>query len=129
MLFYFGSFTLVAWFLPPILSFATLGVNLLLPGVEYCPNMGGFFERFKGIIPPEQLQQMESQASAMLIHPIWIGLLGGLLAGLTINAVAGFGEELGWRGFLQNEFRYMSFWKSSIVIGMIWGVWHAPITL
>lgn len=63
------------------------------------------------------------------IHPIWIGLAQGLIAGITINAVAGFGEELGWRGFLQKELGYIGFWKSSALIGIIWGVWHAPIIL
>ncbi|MFH1484694.1 MAG: CPBP family intramembrane glutamic endopeptidase, partial [Chloroflexota bacterium] len=53
----------------------------------------------------------------------------GLVAGVTINAVAGFGEELGWRGFLQKELGFLGFWKSSAVIGVIWGVWHAPIIL
>lgn len=72
---------------------------------------------------------MKSQAAAFPIHPFWIGLLQGLIAGITINAVAGFGEELGWRGLLQREFGYLGFWKSSGIIGLIWGVWHAPIIL
>jgi len=120
---------LVAWFLPVIISFATLGVSLLFPGVEYSPEMAGIFERFESVVSPEQLEQMKAQASAFPFHPFWIGLLQGLLAGITINAVAGFGEELGWRGFLQKELGYLGFWKSSIIIGLIWGVWHAPIIL
>lgn len=63
------------------------------------------------------------------VHPIWIALMQGLIAGITINAVAGFGEELGWRGFLQREFGYMGFWISSALIGLIWGIWHAPLIL
>jgi membrane protease YdiL (CAAX protease family) len=120
---------LVAWLLPAVIAFVTLGVSLLLPGVEYSPEMAGIFERFESILSPEQLQQMKDQAVAFPVHPIWIGLLQGLVAGITINAVAGFGEELGWRGFLQKELGYLGFWKSSIVIGLIWGLWHVPIIL
>jgi len=120
---------LVAWLLPAVIAFATLGVSLILPGVEYSPEMAGIFERFESVLSPEQLQQMKSQAASFPVHPIWIGLLQGLIAGITINAVAGFGEELGWRGFLQKELTYLGFWKSSIVIGLIWGIWHAPIIL
>ncbi|MEA1964000.1 MAG: CPBP family intramembrane glutamic endopeptidase [Candidatus Aerophobetes bacterium] len=120
---------LVAWFLPPIVAFATIGVSLLFPGVEYSPEMAGLFERFRGILSPEQLQKMESQRTALPVHPIWIALAQGLGAGITINAVAGFGEELGWRGFLQREFKYMGFWRASTLIGTIWGVWHIPIIL
>lgn len=120
---------LVAWLLPPVIAFATLGVNLLFPGIEYSPEMAGMFERLKPVLTPEQLEQMKSQAAALPVHPIWLGLLQGLIVGVTINAIAGFGEELGWRGFLQKELGYMGFWKSSAIIGLIWGVWHAPIIL
>ena len=119
---------LMAWLLPPIIAFATFGVSLLFPGVEYSPEMAGMFERFKRILPAEKLQQMQKMAE-LPVHPIWIALIQGLIAGITINAVAGFGEELGWRGFLQREFGYMGFWRSSALIGFIWGIWHAPLIL
>lgn len=120
---------LVAWLLPPIIAFATLGVSLLFPGVEYSPEMAGMFEKYESVLTPEQLAEMKNQATAFPIHIIWLVLLQGLLAGITINAVAGFGEELGWRGFLQKELGYLGFWKSSALIGFIWGIWHAPIIL
>ncbi|MFC1738156.1 lysostaphin resistance A-like protein [Planctomycetota bacterium] len=120
---------LVAWLLPLVIAFASLGVSLLFPGIEYSPGMEGVLERFESVLTAEQLQQMENQAAISPVHPIWIGLLLGLIAGVTINAVAGFGEELGWRGLLQKEFGHMGFWKSSILIGVIWGIWHAPIIL
>lgn len=116
---------LVAWLLPPIIAFVTLGVSLLFPGVEYSPEMEGI----RSILTPEQFEKMQSQFSLIPIHPFWVGLLAGLVAGVTINAVAGFGEELGWRGFLQRELGFLGFWKSSAVIGFIWGIWHAPIIL
>lgn len=119
----------VAWLLPPLVAFATLGVSLLFPNVTYSPEMAGLFERFESIMTPEQIEQMRMQVEASPIHPIWFGLIQGLIAGITINAVAGFGEELGWRGFLQREFASMGFWKSSLLIGFIWGVWHMPIIL
>lgn len=91
--------------------------------------MSGLFERFKGVMTPEQLEQMRASAAALPVHPVWLALAQGLIAGATVNAVAGFGEELGWRGFLQNEFRRMRFWRSSLLIGLIWGFWHAPMIL
>ena len=120
---------LVAWLLPPLFAFATLGVSLLFPGVGYSPEMSGMFERFGAMLTPEQLKQMEEQIAALPVHTIWISLAQGLIAGITINAVFGFGEELGWRGFLQRELEFLGFWPSSAVIGVIWGVWHAPIIL
>jgi len=120
---------LVAWLLPLAIALATLGVSLLLPAVEFSPQMAGLMERFKSNLTPEQFQQMEQQSSIFPIHVFWISLLQGLIAGITVNAVAGFGEELGWRGLLQKEFSHMGFWKSSGLIGVIWGIWHAPLIL
>lgn len=120
---------LVAWLLPPAIAFAVLGIGLLFPGVEYSPDMSGFFERLRSTLTPQRLEQAKRQAAAFPIHPIWIGLLQGLIAGVTINALAAFGEELGWRGFLQREFSHLGFWRSSTLIGAIWGVWHAPLIL
>jgi len=125
----FNRWFLLAWLLPPIYAIVTLGASLLLPGVRFSPEMAGLFERFRDVLPPEKLQQMESQAKEFPIHPFWIGLLQGLVAGITINAVAAFGEESGWRGFLQRELGPPGFWRSSLLIGLIWGIWHAPLVL
>ncbi|HID56138.1 TPA: CPBP family intramembrane metalloprotease [Candidatus Poribacteria bacterium] len=120
---------LVAWLLPPVLSFVSVGVSLLLPDISLSPNASGFFERYSSILPPERLEEMRRQMEEMPINPIWLSLIQGLTAGATINAVAAFGEELGWRGFLQRELSDMGFWRSSLLIGLIWGIWHAPIIL
>ncbi len=120
---------LIAWLLPPVIAFATLGVSLLFAGTEYNTEITTLLERYESILTEEQLQQMQNKADVFHSHPILMGLLLGLVAGITINAVAAFGEELGWRGFLQKELGFLGFWKSSLVIGVIWGIWHGPIIL
>lgn len=38
------------------------------------------------------------------------------------------GEELGWRGYLQLELnKRFSVLKSSLIVGVIWGLWHLPL--
>ncbi len=91
--------------------------------------MTGFFETIGNFFTSEQIQQMKDQLADLPIHPIWIVLVQGLFAGVTVNAIAAFGEELGWRGFLLKELDFMNFWKTSIIIGAIWGVWHIPLIL
>jgi len=48
---------------------------------------------------------------------LWAGLYAGPL-----------GEELGWRGFLLPELqqRFSNF-KSAIIIGIVWFIWHLPL--
>jgi membrane protease YdiL (CAAX protease family) len=92
---------IVGWLLPVFLAFATLCVSLFFPGVEY-------------------VQQKDNIAIIKL-------LILGLLVGPTFNAIFAFGEELGWRGFMQKELASYGFWKSSFIIGLIWGIWHCPL--
>lgn len=119
----------VAWLLPPALALATIGVSLLIPGASFTTGIDAVLGRFQNVMTPEQIEQMKQQAESLPIHPFWVALLQGLIAGITVNAVAGFGEELGWRGLLQGELAHLGFWKSSAVVGVIWGIWHAPIIL
>lgn len=117
----------IAWLLPLFIALATMGVGLLFPGVSFSPAMEGMFDRFEGLLTPEQMDEMRNME--LPVHPFFLTLIQGLIAALTINAVAGFGEELGWRGILHESLKNKGFWKMSLVIGVIWGVWHAPIIL
>lgn len=119
----------IAWLITPIISFGTLGVSLLFPDVSYSSEMTGMIKRFENVLTPEQIEQMKNSIETLPIHPIWLSVIQGLIAGATINAVAGFGEKLGWRGFLLKSFKEMSFLKASILIGFIWGIWHSPLIL
>jgi membrane protease YdiL (CAAX protease family) len=120
---------LVAWLLPPVLALATFAVTLLMPGVAFSPDMAGLYQRFEKAFTPEQLDEMRQQIETLPVHPFWLLLLQGLVAGPTVNAVAGFGEEVGWRGLLLRELEGLGIWKSSLVIGPVWGLWHAPLIL
>lgn len=118
---------LVAWLLPFGYVFLSMGVSLLFPGVHYAPGMEGLFERFAKNLTPTQVAQMKAQIAHMPFSPILIMLLQSLIAGITVNAVAAFGEEAGWRGYLQTQLSDLGFWKMSLIIGTIWGFWHAPL--
>jgi len=118
---------IAAWLSPLFIAISTMGIALMFPDIEFSSEMEGMFDRFEGIIPPEQMEELRNVE--LPIHPFFITILQGLVAALTINAVAGFGEELGWRGLLHETLKSKGFWKMSVIIGLIWGVWHAPIIL
>ncbi len=119
----------IAWLLPVLLAFGAFAVSLIMPGVSFSPDLTGMFERYKDALTPEQIMQMKTSLEQMPVHPILITIVQGLLAGITVNAVAAFGEELGWRGFLLRELMPLGFARASLLIGAIWGIWHAPIIL
>lgn len=56
-----------------------------------------------------------------------LSFLQSVIAGFTVNLPFTFGEELGWRGLLLRETQKSGFLKSNLFIGVVWGLWHAPI--
>jgi membrane protease YdiL (CAAX protease family) len=85
------------------------------------------------------------------VAPMYLGgmVLGSLFSGSTLDLSyvpplymfipgfiikffldAGLGEELGWRGFLlpRLQARYSAL-VSSIIVGIVWGLWHLPLFL
>jgi hypothetical protein len=63
---------------------------------------------------------------------------GLLLAGLLFislflspfgNSLVAFGEEWGWRGYLLPRLLPLGKWKAYLLLGAIWGLWHAPLIL
>ena len=64
------------------------------------------------------------------ISPVAIFLLSFVqssIAGFTVNLPFTCGEELGWRGLLLSETQVSGFLRSNLFIGLVWGLWHAPI--
>ena len=124
-----NSWFFVAWIIPVIIIFATNEVGLELPWHEYSSEMEGFYEKLSETQSPEQVEQFKSAMDIMPIPFFWILFIQGLIAGITIMLLFSLCSEIGWRGFLQNQFSHVGFWKSSAMIGLIWGVWSAPVIL
>jgi hypothetical protein len=120
---------LAAWPGMVVIAFIALGVNILWPGISFTPDMSGFFERIAEQSSPAQAETMKAQMDSLPLPYFWVGLLQMLVAGITINAVAGFGEEIAWRGFLVRQYKNLKFANASLRIGIIWGIWHAPLIL
>lgn len=64
---------------------------------------------------------------------IFFFVLNFLLTGIVyslITSIMTFGEEIGWRGYLQKKLlERNSVIKSLIFLGFIWGVWHFPLII
>lgn len=54
-----------------------------------------------------------------------LSIVGTPLGGLALF----FGEEYGFRGFLQDELEPLGRRAAALIIGLIWGIWHIPILL
>lgn len=58
-----------------------------------------------------------------------LAALQSVLLAPILAIVIAFGEEYGWRGYLQNEFLKLGRVRGVLLLGVIWGAWHWPIIL
>ncbi len=114
---------LIAWAASPILAISAVYFSALAPGVELQSIEAGARKAIiaAGQTPPANL------AETLPTFPVLVAL--AMLGGIVPNAIAAFGEEAGWRGYLWSSVRGLGFWKASLVVGTIWGLWHAPLIL
>jgi membrane protease YdiL (CAAX protease family) len=77
-------------------------------------------------IAPGQKEQLLAigPANLMLLTTAQTVLLAPFLA-----LVIAFGEEYGWRGYLQSELFKIGRIRGVLLLGIIWGLWHAPVIL
>jgi membrane protease YdiL (CAAX protease family) len=53
--------------------------------------------------------------------------LNTVLIGPFLGLIISFGEEYGWRGFLQTELTRLGRIRGVFLLGVIWGIWHWPV--
>ncbi len=56
-----------------------------------------------------------------------LGLVQVFTVNAVINLVFTLGEELGWRGHLLPRLSPLGGPVAAVVVGVIWGLWHAPV--
>jgi hypothetical protein len=60
---------------------------------------------------------------------LWVEYAGLILDGLTFSALAAFGEEYGWRGYLLPKLLPLGQVKAGVIVGAIWASWHLPLLI
>jgi membrane protease YdiL (CAAX protease family) len=115
---------LAAWFLPGVLTIAGLVIFFLIFRQYYDSALSTLRDMLAARAPRGiNLNQINlwtiavaQVVQAMLIAPL-------------INGPATFGEEFGWRAYLQPKLMPLGGRRAMLLIGLIWGVWHWPVIL
>ena len=119
---------LVAWLLPVAMVLLCILINGLMPGVSLQYNAEQLINQYH--IPEDQQEMVREQLSAIPASlMVVIILVSSLMAGVSVNALAAFGEEYGWRNYLVHALREKKFWPAAFFIGVVWGIWHFPLIL
>ena len=118
------KYYLLAWFGPGILTFAGMAVYFLI----FPNNLDLSFSHFTATL--------EATGAPLETLPIPIGLLmlvqciQAVFLAPVMNFVTCFGEEWGWRGYLLPKIsKHFSTIPTLLITGIIWGLWHAPLTI
>lgn len=115
---------LIAWLAPGLLTVGGMAVFFLLFPRHYDPSLGMLRRMLSTQLPEgvdvEALNLWSlaavQAAQALLLAPI-------------LNSVATFGEEFGWRAYLQPKLMALGQHRALVLTGVIWGVWHWPVIL
>ena len=112
-----------AWVAPAVLTIAGLGVYFFLFPHHYDAELTLLREMLEAA--PVGLGEVN----------VWVlvavQVVQGLLLAPFLNGIATFGEEFGWRGYLQPKLIALTGEprRAMVLMGLIWGVWHWPVIL
>jgi membrane protease YdiL (CAAX protease family) len=112
---------LAAWLAPALLTVVGLVIYFLI------------FPRYYDA----ELSTLRQALEAAPLDPgeinLWVltavQVVQALLLAPAINGIATFGEEFGWRGYLQPKLMALGPRRAMGLMGLIWGVWHWPAVL
>jgi len=84
-------------------------------------------EQFLATVSSAAGSSLPSTPSPALVLPVLFVVT--LVIAPFVNGVLGFGEELGWRGYLLPKLMVLGKVKAYLLMGIVWGLWHLPLIL
>lgn len=103
-----------------ILALGMIAYYAIQSGLNYVFNLGMVID-LKVAFP-------QLAASNLPIFVVMSPLvLNIIVIGPLLGLIIAFGEEYGWRGFLQTELIHLGRVRGVFILGVIWGIWHWPV--
>ena len=103
---------------------AWLAGTVRLPGAGHLASQDELSQQAVGLAGGLPVSELPPQAVLVAVIAV-----AGIVAGLTVNGLFALGEEYGWRGVLADELRPLGLWRATLLTGVLWGLWHAPIIM
>lgn len=111
----------IAWLAPGLLTFAGAALFFVLFPQYYDASLS---------MVQAMLQQAAPEQQVPEVNP-WLAVIAGavqaILLAPLLNALPIFGEEFGWRAYLQPKLMPLGGRRAMLLMGLVWGVWHWPV--
>ena len=115
----FSTNAIKHFLLAPLLAYLSLGIYTVITILA-------------GVLDPSRLLELYTLEEVPIPAEtlVAITLISGYPAAISVNALAAFGEEVGWRGYMLSFLRSrLGLWKAIPIVGVVWGLWHASAIL
>ncbi|MFP3897021.1 MAG: CPBP family intramembrane glutamic endopeptidase [Anaerolineales bacterium] len=116
-------YLLIAWILPTVLTIVGAAAFFLLFPRYYDADLTMLQEMLAGTPAGAEMEGIG------LWSVVILQIIQGALLSPFINGIATFGEEFGWRAYLQPKLKPLGPRRGMVLMGLIWGVWHWPVIL
>lgn len=115
-----------AIFIPLTVAFS---IVLIMEGLSIAEFSGEIFAYNNGMVEISNIKLILGNKSQSILFFVLNFMLSHTIF-LAVGSVIALGEELGWRGYLQEKMiRKFGMNKGLILLGIVWGYWHMPIVL
>ena len=115
---------LAAWFLPGLLTIVGAASFFLLFPRYYDPSL----KMLRTMITTRAPAGVDLKTINLWLI-VGAQIAQGMVISPLLNGLFTFGEEFGWRGYLQPKLLPLGERKAILLLGVIWGVWHWPLIL
>lgn len=104
-------------------------IVLLLKGLGMATSAGTILSFENGVINISNISLILGNEDQKIPFFLFNFLLSHVLF-LGVGSIITLGEELGWRGYIQEKMiRKLGINKGLILLGLVWGYWHFPVVL
>lgn len=121
------KYYLIAWFGPAALTIAGAAIYFLIFPSDFDPTMSAAMALLQSSTASQGGAELPADVMQIIL---WVQIGVGIVLSPVLNCLTCFGEEWGWRGYLVPKVNErLSFVPTVLVTGVIWGLWHAPLTV